>query len=58
MENRESEPATTTSRFQMPLPFASPMTAKLTTKQRQEVVTLLAQLLLEASGREEGRDER
>ena len=43
---------------QMPLPFASPMTAELTPKQRQEVVALLAQLLLEAIEHKETNDDR
>ena len=58
MEERESAPATTTSRLQVPLPFASPMTAELTPQQRQEVVALLAQLLIEAIEQEETGDDR
>ena len=58
MEEQESAPATMTSRLQMPLPFSSPMTAELTPKQRQEVVALLAQLLLEAIEHKETNDDR
>lgn len=53
MEKQESARATTTSRSQMLLPLASPAIRGLTKRQREEAVTLLAQLLLEASGHRE-----